>query len=127
MATKPRAPRPKAIWLSPSSQKLVTSVSAARALRNDNLSLSRLLFYPGDFDGKSRDVVLSVFGMLTHVSSADPLYDANHMIKVGAEGTYTLLSWLAASARLGYVSPTSNVPGRECGIISPRLSASMWW
>ncbi len=80
-----------------------------------NLSLSRLLFYPRDYDGMSRDVVLSVFGILTHVSSADPLYNANHMLKVGAEGTYTLLSWLAASARLDYVSPTSNVPGRGSG------------
>ncbi len=92
-----------------------------------NLSLSRLLFYPRDFDGKSRNVVLSAFGILTHVTSADPLYNANHMLKVGCEGTYTLLSWLAASARLDYVNPTNNISGREFGIVSPRLIFRSGW
>ena len=91
------------------------------------LSLSRLLFYPGDFDGKSRDVILSVFGILTHVSSADPQYNGAHMYKVGGEGTYTLLPWLAASLRLDYVSPNSNVSGREFGIVSPRLIFRTDW
>lgn len=92
-----------------------------------NLSLSRLLFYPRDFDGKSRNVVLSAFGILTHVTSANPLYNANHMLKVGCEGTYTLLSWLAASARLDYVNPTNNISGREFGIVSPRLIFRSGW
>jgi len=92
-----------------------------------NLSLSRLLFYPRDFDGKSRDVVLSAFGILTNVTSADPHYNGDHKLKIGAEGTYTLLSWLAASARLDYVKPTSNFPGQEFGVVSPRLIFRSGW
>jgi hypothetical protein len=92
-----------------------------------NLSLSRLLFYPRDFDGKSRDVILSFFGILTHVQSADPQFNGDKMLKAGAEGTYTLLPWLAASARFDYVQPNSNIAGREFGVISPRLIFRSGW
>ena len=92
-----------------------------------SLSLSRLLFYPQDFDGKSRDVILSAFGIYSHVSSADAQYNGDHKIKFGGEGTYTLLSWLAASARIDHVRPTSNIAGREVSILSPRLIFRSNW
>jgi hypothetical protein len=91
------------------------------------LSLSRLLFYPRDFDGKSRDIILSMFGILSHVSSADPQVNGDHKIKFGAEGTYTLLSWLAASFRFDHVRPASNIPGREFTILSPRIILRTSW
>ena len=55
------------------------------------------------------------------------MYNANHMLKVGGEGTYTLLPWLAASLRVDYVNPSSNNAGREFGIVSPRLIFRTGW
>jgi hypothetical protein len=92
-----------------------------------NLSLSRLLFYPRDFDGKSRDIILSLFGVFTHVQSTDAQANDDKKFKVGAEGTYTLLSWLAASFRFDHVRPTTNVEGREFTILSPRIILRSNW
>lgn len=92
-----------------------------------SVSLARLLLYPNDYDGKSRDIVLSAFGMYTHVSSNDPQHDGDDKIKVGAEGSYALASWFAASLRLDHVRPMSNVDGREFSIISPRVIFRTDW
>jgi len=92
-----------------------------------NLSLARLLLYPRDFDGKARDIVISLFGMYTHVSSADPAFDGVHKVKVGGEGTYALASWFAASLRLDHVRPTQKDDGQAFSIISPRLIFRSDW
>ncbi len=91
------------------------------------LSLARLLFYPNDFDGRSRDVILSVFGIMSTVTSADPQFNGMRMYKFGGEGTYTLLPWLAAALRLDYVNPNTNIAGREFEIVSPRLIFRSDW
>jgi len=91
------------------------------------VSLARLLLYPRDFDGKSRDIVLSAFAIYSHVKSADPLYDGDHKIKFGGEGSYALWSWFAGSLRLDHVRPTSNVHGREFTILSPRVIFRTDW
>jgi hypothetical protein len=91
------------------------------------VSLARLLLYPGDYDGKSRDIILSAFGIYSHVSSDDPAYDKDNKIKFGGEGTYTLASWFAGSLRLDHVRPTANVDGREFTIISPRMIFRTDW
>jgi hypothetical protein len=92
-----------------------------------SVSLARLLLYPNDFDGKSRDIVLSAFGIYSHVASDDPNYDADHKVKFGAEGSYALFSWFAASARIDHVRPTMNVDGRDFTILSPRLIFRTDW
>jgi hypothetical protein len=92
-----------------------------------NLSLARLLLYPRDFDGKARDIVISLFGMYTHVSSADPAFDGVHKLKIGGEGTYALASWFAASLRLDHVRPTNKDSGQAFSIISPRLIFRSDW
>jgi hypothetical protein len=92
-----------------------------------NLSLSRLLFYPRDYDGKSRDIILSVFGIYSHIASADAQFNGDNRFKVGGEGTYTLLPWLAVSFRGDYVRPTGNVAGREFGILTPRIIFRTSW
>ncbi len=100
-----------------------------------DLSLAHLLLYPHTFDGKSHDLVLSVFGMYTRAQSEDHtrdvernwLYNGINMLKLGAEGTYTLASWFAFGGRLDHVSPQSEFPGRDFNIISPRLIFRSDW
>jgi len=100
-----------------------------------DLSLAHLLLYPHTFDGKSHDLVLSLFGMYTRVSSDDKsrdaaghwLYDGINMLKFGAEGTYTFTSWLAAGGRLDHVSQQSEFPDRDFSIISPRVIFRSDW
>jgi hypothetical protein len=92
-----------------------------------NVSLARLLLYPRDFDGKSKDIILSFFGVYTHVNSADANFDKVNKFKVGGEGAYTLASWFATSLRLDYVRPDSRDIGQQFGIVSPRLIFRSGW
>jgi hypothetical protein len=100
-----------------------------------DLSLAHLLLHPRTFDGKSHDLVLSVFGMYTRVQSEDKtrdanrnwLYDGINMLKVGAQGAYTLTSWFAFGGRVDHVSPQSEFPGRDFNIISPRVIFRSDW
>ena len=99
-----------------------------------DLSLAHLLLYPRTFDGKSHDLVLSLFGMFTRVESADNahpdghfLYNKINMMKFGAEAGYTLTSWFAFGGRLDHVSPQSEFAGRDFNIISPRLIFRSDW
>ena len=89
-----------------------------------DLSVGKLVSYPVPFSGDGPDLFLSVFGMFTHVTSADPGVDpatANVMAgvtghpwsgtdkrKVGLEATYSMLSWLATSLRYDRVDPLTD-------------------
>jgi hypothetical protein len=124
------------------------------------LSLGKLVSYPTPFSGDGPDIVLSLFGMFTHVTSNDPtVFDANitdtvtmpdpmdptktittqvpsratawngaNKVKLGAEGTYSLLSWLAASLRFDWVDPYTKATA-DLGFseISPRLIFHSDW
>jgi len=66
------------------------------------------------FRATDRILFVSLFGMQTQVSSTDkrldpyncrPKYDNITKRKYGVEATYSLLSWLAASARFDRVDP----------------------
>ena len=100
-----------------------------------DLSLAHLLLHPRTFDGKSHDLVLSLFGVYTRVQSKDKardadgnwLYDGINMLKFGAEAGYSLTSWFAFGGRLDHVSPQSELPGRDFNIISPRLIFRSDW
>ena len=91
------------------------------------VSLAHLLLYPRTFDGKSKDIILSAFGMFTRVSSQDDAYDGVNKLKLGGEGSYTLLSWLAASLRLDHVRPTDKNAEQAFSIISPRVIFRSDW
>jgi hypothetical protein len=67
-----------------------------------DLSLARAL-YGKAFEGKSRDIVISLFGLATNVRSDDRVYDDITKLKLGAEASYSLLKWLATSARFDQV------------------------
>lgn len=67
-----------------------------------DLSLARLAFGRW-YTGVSPDVLISLFGVETHVTSVDPSYDNVNKLKGGAEATYLFLSWLGLSERVDHV------------------------
>lgn len=91
-----------------------------------DLSIARYIF--GDtFDGMGPDIVGSLFGMRTQVSSDDPAFDDKTKQKFGIEGTYSLLSWLAASARVDHVQPNVDDKDESFSIISPKVIFRTDW
>src|SRR5262249_56402553 len=64
-----------------------------------DVSVKSILRYPNVFDGQSTDLVLSLFGMQTAVTSNDPAYDGVTKRKLGGEAGVSILPWLAASMR----------------------------
>jgi len=81
-----------------------------------DLSIGRLVSYPVPFSGDGPDLYVSVFGMMTHVTSVDHTTDAQSMVstydgvdkrKFGVEATYSFLPWLATSGRLDQVDPNT--------------------
>jgi hypothetical protein len=91
-----------------------------------DFSLARMMFADA-FKGRSRDVVLSVFGMQTGVSSDDPDFDGVTKRKFGAEASYSLLSWLAASARVDHVRPHDDIAEQSFTVVSPRILFRSDW
>lgn len=102
------------------------------ALQYD-LSIASLVYNPKPFYGDGPDVKLSAFGMYTKVETdpaeLDPVYGTTHNVvldgasryKLGGEATYSMLSWLAVSARFDRVAPTSKDSAQSYSVISPRL------
>jgi hypothetical protein len=97
-----------------------------------DLSLGRLVSYPVPFAPDGPDVVLSLFGMATHVTSAvgrvGGVYgDGVTKGKIGVEATYGLLPWLAVSARLDQVTPNMDDARYSFDVISPRVIFRTGW
>jgi len=91
------------------------------------LSLGTLLRYPQEFDGVGPDLTISAFGISGHVTSEDPAYDGKNMFKYGAEVTYSMLPWLAASGRFDHVVPDTSDTARSYAILSPKLVFRTDW
>ncbi|MGC4095014.1 MAG: hypothetical protein QM756_45270 [Polyangiaceae bacterium] len=70
-----------------------------------DISLGELLRYPDEFWGEGPDLKLSLFGMYAHITSEDPARDGEDKYKFGAEGTYSMLPWLAGALRLDRAVP----------------------
>jgi hypothetical protein len=101
-----------------------------------DLSIGRLVSYPVPFSGDGPDLFVSLFGMQTSVSSTDktidpytgrPKYDNITKRKVGIEATYSLLSWLAASARYDRVDPNVDDKRYSFAVVSPRIIFHTDW
>jgi hypothetical protein len=105
-----------------------------------DLSIGKLVSYPVPFSGDGPDLVVSVFGMYTHVTSSDPgsfdnflpdptttAWNGANKLKAGFEGTYGLLSWLAASLRFDYVDPFTKESALGFSEVSPRLIFHSDW
>jgi hypothetical protein len=84
------------------------------------VSLGELLRYPDEYWGEGPDLKLSLFGMYARITSDDPSRDEESKYKFGAEGTYSIISWLAASGRIDrsvpYASPPKLLPAAPPGI-----------
>jgi hypothetical protein len=92
-----------------------------------DLSVGKLVSYPTPFSGDGPDLFVSVFGMQTHVSSADSTHDNTAMRKIGLEATYSLLSWLAVSTRYDQVAPNVDVDDFSFAVLSPRIILRSDW
>jgi hypothetical protein len=102
-----------------------------------DLSIASLLYYPRKFTGESPDLVLSLFGMQTKVDSDDksvddvykkgPIWDGITKRKFGAEASYSVLPWLAFSARFDHVAPDVDFSDKSFSQISPRLLLRTGW
>jgi hypothetical protein len=91
-----------------------------------DLSLARAFFGPL-FEGKSTDVLISLFGMSTKVKSDDPAVDGLLKLKGGAEVTYSALSWIGFSGRVDYVRADTDDSEKSFTIISPRVLFHTGW
>ncbi len=90
-----------------------------------DLSVSRLVF--GDlFQGLSPDILVSVFGVHTSVSSDDPEADGDSKLKLGTELTYNAFSWFGVSGRFDHVSPGDSST-ESFNIVTPRLLFHNGW
>jgi len=108
-----------------------------------DLSIGKLVSYPVPFSGDGPDLFVSVFGVFTHVTSADPGVDpatANvpggvtghpwngaDKRKVGLEATYSLLPWLATSLRYDRVDPLTDDAHYSFAVVSPRVILRTDW
>ena len=100
-----------------------------------DLSIGKLVSYPVPFSGDGPDLYVSVFGLMTHVGSSDPSIDpatgesfgGRTKMKIGLEGTYSLLSWLAVSARYDRVQPNTDDNRYSFAVVSPRVILRSNW
>ena len=97
-----------------------------------DLSLGRLASFPVPFTPDGPDLVLSAFGMVTHVTSSAPLQggvygDGVTKAKAGLEATYSVLPWLAFSARFDQVSPNVDDARYSFAVLSPRIILRTGW
>jgi hypothetical protein len=67
-----------------------------------DLSLARLVF-GNYYTGVSPDVLVSLFGVGTYVTSVNALYNDVLKVKGGVEATYLFLSWMGVSERFDHV------------------------
>ncbi len=91
-----------------------------------DLSLARAV-YDKRFTGKSPDVMLSLFGIATHVKSDDADFNGKTKLKVGFEATYTMASWIALSGRFDHVATDASDSSTAFNVISPRVLFHTDW
>ena len=91
-----------------------------------DLSVARLLYGPL-YTGMSSDILVSLFGVGTSVSSDDSAYNGVFKMKGGAEVTYLMLSWLGVSERLDHVRLHGNDSKQAFTISSSRILFHTGW
>ncbi len=74
------------------------------------VSLGELLRYPDEFFGEGPDLKLTLYGMYAHITADDPARDGEDKYKLGIEGTYSFLSWLAMTGRIDRAVPYAHAP-----------------
>jgi len=91
-----------------------------------DMSLSKMAFGE-QYRGKNPDVLFSLFGIATQVTSDDEAYDDVLKLKGGAEVTYNLLSWFGTSARFDHVRLDHEFNRRSFNIMTGRLLFHTDW
>jgi len=107
-----------------------------------DVSIGEIVRGSSPFSGYGPDVIVSAFGMVTHVTSHDKstyvrdpatgrvllnqpggkrVYDGVDKLKYGIEGVYSMLSWFAAGARYDRVVASTSDPDETLAAITPRL------
>jgi hypothetical protein len=90
-----------------------------------DFSLSTFLRYPESFYGQGPDLLVSLFGMYSSISSPDPtfasLMRATGKLKTGAEVTYTPIRWFGAGFRFDTVQPNMNDSRESFTVLTPRI------
>jgi hypothetical protein len=91
-----------------------------------DMSLSRMVF-DEEYEGKNTDLLFSLFGIGTSVTSDDPANDGMLKLKMGAEGTYNLTSWFGTSGRFDHVRLDNDLNARSFNIYTARLLFHTDW
>jgi hypothetical protein len=89
-------------------------------------SVSRF-FFGEQYRGKNTDVLVSLFGIGTKVTSDDPDRDGVLKLKAGGEVTYNLLSWFGTSARVDLVRLDNAVNANSFNVYTGRLLFHTDW
>jgi hypothetical protein len=91
-----------------------------------DLSLARLVF--GDwYTGVSPEILVSLFGVGTAVTSRDHDYDGVLKLKGGAEVTYLFASWVGVSERFDHVREDNSDSAKAFTSYSSRLLFHTGW
>jgi hypothetical protein len=91
-----------------------------------DISVAKAIFGPW-YTGVSPDILISLFGVATKVSSRDPDQDGVRKIKGGAEITYLPLSWFGVSERFDHVRLRGGDSRQAISISSSRLLFHTGW
>jgi hypothetical protein len=90
-------------------------------------SLATLLRHPEPFWGQGPDIVIGLYGTMSWVKNnerdeaGERLLIPKSKLKLGADVTYTMLSWLGASVRVDSVQPDMKDNTQSFTVISPKL------
>jgi hypothetical protein len=91
-----------------------------------DMSLSRMVF-DEEYEGKNTDVLFSLFGIGTSISSEDPNHDGDLKLKLGAEATYNLTSWFGVNGRVDHVRLDSEFNANSFNILTGRVLFHTDW
>jgi hypothetical protein len=91
-----------------------------------DMSLSRMVF-DEEFRGENTDVLFSLFGIGTKVTSDDPQYDGVLKLKMGGEATYNLTSWFGVGARFDHVRLDSEINAKSFNVSTGRVLFHTDW
>ena len=91
------------------------------------MSLGTLLRYPMEFWGEGPDLSVSVFGIYGRAARERETPAHRNMLKVGAEGVYSLSEYVVLALRLDEVRPDLAVAGRSFAIVTPKLILRSGW